>query len=59
MEVLSHSNSAGVGILFAKDFLPISCVTEEVVEGRCWREQRHLLVGDILECMFHKNLNFS
>jgi len=38
---LSHksSNSAGVGILFAKDFLPISCVIEEVIEGRLLKIQ--------------------
>lgn len=33
---LSHksNNSGGVGILFSKDFIPISLVTEEIVEGR-------------------------
>lgn len=33
---LSHksSNSGGVGILFSRDFLPVSCAAEEIIEGR-------------------------
>lgn len=38
---LSHksNNSGGVCIMFSKDFLPISCVTEEIIAGRLLKIQ--------------------